>query len=185
MPGLRIPLPPPMGWRAPSIRGVSVRSPRRLYAGAAVAPGQAAAIRVELLTDAFTRSLTRYVEVTHEGMRDTLASMAMEFHARIVGRTPVDTGRAQNSWHVLLPGTRSDSFRYSDNRGNSFDGGLGQVDLGLLEAGVGSNVTYMVYLEGGWSRQSPAGMVAISLLEVRGGLDRRVGEVLTAGWEGA
>jgi hypothetical protein len=79
---------------------------------------------------------------------------------------------------VIAPGTRTDTFAYRDNRGRSFDGGLGAVGLRSLEAGVASNVLYMLRLEAGWSRQAPAGMVAISIQELRGALDARASAVI-------
>ena len=139
-------------------------------------------INIEFEVVQFGQSLARFWEATHAGFMSTVVELAMDLLARIQMRTPVDTGRARNSWHLIRPGTTTDSFVYTDGKGKGYDGGLGQVGMTGVQAGVGTNVVYMINLEAGHSRQAPGGMVAISVQELRGALDAKVAEVLKARW---
>lgn len=111
-------------------------------------------------------------------MQKDVVAFAHELHRRIALKTPVDTGRARASWHVVPPGTEADQYAYQDAHGQSFDGSLRGVSTGPMESVVGSNVEYMIFLEAGHSRQAPEGMVAQSLLEVRGALEAMINDTL-------
>ena len=67
-----------------------------------------------------------------------------EVARRIIARTPVDTGFAKRSWTIT---ERED--------------GDGSFDL-VIENGA----HYIVYLEYGWSRQAPQGMIRVTLIEM-------------------
>jgi len=155
------------GGRVPLPR-VSVSAPSKLWTGLAVPRSVAGAIGVSVALDALDAAMEAHVQETFQDAEDMIGSLALELLGRIQARTPVDTGRALNSWHAVMPG-ESDAYTYKDGNGKSFDGSIG-VTAGPLEAWVGSNVDYMIYLEVGHSRQAPAGMVAVSVLELRDGL---------------
>lgn len=73
---------------------------------------------------------------------------AVETYKRIKRRTPIDTGRARAGW--LLDDASVYHYR-----------GATRVRIKITNA-----VPYVRYLEYGWSKQAPAGMVRISLLEL-------------------
>ena len=106
-------------------------------------------------------------------IEDELLKHGLEFLRRVQFRTPVKTGRARASWHLVRPQT-VDSFAYADNHGRTFDGTLSDPAAGVLEVIVGSNVPYMIALEAGHSRQAPNGIVAITLAEMSGALEARL-----------
>ena len=138
------------------------------------AGGAALDVEVELddVNTLFSRLVTAGVLMHEEFLR-----FVFEAERRIIMRTPVRTGRAKNSWHTVK-GNEPDAFQYTDNEGNAFDGALGLPAGDPWEAVVGSNVVYMIALEAGHSRQAPNGMVAITLAEIEGGLDRRLDQIL-------
>jgi len=115
-------------------------------------------------------------------MEEELKKIAFEMLARIAARTPVKTGRARNSWHVIGP-NEQDSYSYSDDQGHAFDGSTGDA-AGPLEAIVTSNVPYMLSLEAGHSRQAPHGMVAVTIAEFHDALNARVEAILREGFGG-
>ena len=66
---------------------------------------------------------------------------ANEALARIMNKTPVDTGRARAGWRV--------------------------AKTGKLKFTVFNTVHYIIYLEFGHSKQAPRGMVAITIQELK------------------
>jgi len=117
-------------------------------------------------------------------IQDEIRKLGLEILRRVAARTPVKTGRAKNSWHLVGPNSESDSFTYHDDQGRTFDGSLADGHTGPLEVIVGSNVFYMILLEAGHSRQAPQGMVSITLAEVQGALEARVDAILNDVGEG-
>jgi hypothetical protein len=145
------------------------------------APGQvhstyakgSVSVEAHRLTEAFKRLNDAGVL-----MQKDVVAFAAEATQRIAMRTPVDTGRARASWHMVPPNTSADGFEYSDRHGEHFDGSLEGVQTGPMEAVVGTNVQYMIYLEAGHSRQAPNGMVALTLQELRGRLEQMVADTI-------
>ena len=110
-------------------------------------------------------------------MQDDLVAYTFDLLKRIAMKTPVDTGRARASWHAVLPNT-TDFYMYHDLQGKEFNGTLADTTTGPWDTVVGSNVEYMIFLEAGHSRQAPEGMVTLSLLELRGALQRRLEDTI-------
>lgn len=137
-----------------------------------------AGVRVVLETERFNAALTQFITATRGHIRFELTALALQLNTRIKYRTPVRTGRLRNSFHAVLPGS-SDTYFYSDLHGKSFNGVLyehprAQDDDQAIEAVVGTNVDYAIYIEAGHSRQAPNGMVAVSLAEMAGALEAAV-----------
>jgi hypothetical protein len=131
---------------------------------------------VQIEKTKFDQLFQRLAE-TGVAMQQELIVWTMELHRRIALRTPVRTGRARNSWHVVKP-NQTDSYPYADNQGTQFDGTLQNTTTGPWDTVVGSNVNYMLFLEAGHSRQAPNGMVAVSLAELQQGLVQRIRAVI-------
>lgn len=137
-----------------------------------------AGVRVVLETERFNAALTQFVIATRGHLRLHLTTLALDLVTRIKYRTPVLTGRLRNSFHAVLPG-KTDIYFYSDLYGKTFDGTLrehphAQDDDQAMEAVVGTNVEYAIYIEAGHSRKAPNGMVAVSLAELSGALEAAV-----------
>ena len=136
-------------------------------------------VRIELT--AFNNFL-RQLQGAGLEMQRELIRYGLEILKRIQMRTPVDTARARNSWHAVLP-NQGDSYQYNSNARHrdgtpitgptSFDGTL-DVHAGPWDMFVGSNVEYMLFLEAGHSQQAPNGMVAVTLAEMTGALEARL-----------
>uniref|UniRef100_A0A6M3JNS9 Putative tail protein n=1 Tax=viral metagenome TaxID=1070528 RepID=A0A6M3JNS9_9ZZZZ len=99
----------------------------------------------------------------------------------VVGRTPVDTGRARGNWQVSIGAPKDGEVETKEKgpRGEAPQAGgggvfgAGRTELGALPRGrpfqvvfITNNVPYIVRLEEGWSKQAPQGMLAVTFAEV-------------------
>lgn len=136
--------------------------------------------RFELDLAGFNRQLIAFATRANASIRDIVSAHALDLEARVKTRTPVDTGRLRASIHTVLP-LHTSNHKYRDRTGRSFDGALGMT-AGVLEAIVGTNVTYATAIEGGHSRQAPQGMFAISLREKAQQLEHEIERRLATDW---
>lgn len=100
--------------------------------------------------------------------------VGIEVFASVVRRTPVDTGRARGNWVVSIGSPSSmisaalDSGAYGGNPGSA---SAGQANAALADFKIGqaiyimNNLPYINRLENGYSKQAPAGMVAVTTTE--------------------
>ena len=141
---------------------------------------------IEWSIDKFNKFLTKFANSTGVAADLVLKKYAAEALARIVQRTPVDTGRARYGWAAAGKALGVNVPRPSNRATN--------VDPGVYEEQLSGNVKYIrfenkvpyaIYLEYGWSKQAPLGMVRITLAELRGGIDvsRELMDELKAAWE--
>lgn len=96
----------------------------------------------------------------------------IDLYARIVARTPVDSGRAKMNWQLSTSGHSSE--RMEDPDGYSVSEIAGHINSETSEFRLDinddtvtlyNNLEYISNLEAGDSQQAPQGMVAISLAE--------------------
>jgi hypothetical protein len=132
-------------------------------------------MRLDFEAARFNASLAIYLQEFKETAATEIGRLALDLLGRVKARTPVDTQRLKNSFHAVLPG-QVDNYTYSDNKGRSFDGTLtshrwAELSNAAVEAVVGSNVPYAIYLEAGHSRKAPTGMLAISVAELAGRME--------------
>lgn len=114
-------------------------------------------------------SMDAWAKAFHLELAEAVKLTAFRLEARLKshpGGTPRDTGRAANSWHVVVFGG-SPAYAYRDNRGRSFDGSTSQTPARDTQALVSTNVEYMLALENGWSKQAPAGFIRRHAKEMR------------------
>lgn len=96
-----------------------------------------------------------------EGVRDhghdvvaVFTSLVNQLFTAIILRTPKDTGHAQSGWQLKKVSDKPDNLQFR----------------------ILNIVGYIVFLEFGWSRQAPKGMVRVSLEEMRRNLAKAVRE---------
>ena len=127
------------------------------------------------------RELQRAIDAWARAAReDALLAMLAEIwdcYARMIRRTPVDSGRARAGWHIER---RKDEWKpapgqYADAKEDAAGiitreagklGGLTRADVIYIM----NNVEYILALEAGWSRQS-SGFVALFLSELKAQLE--------------
>lgn len=120
----------------------------------------------------FNRELTVFAKQTIPAENLKLQKrIALDLLRRIVFRTPVDTGRARGNWQVATGAAGGRSTDTTDKEGGATIGAGSAVVAGARPFGVitiYNNLDYIKFLEGGSSRKSPRGMVAVSITEVEG-----------------
>lgn len=113
----------------------------------------------------------------------TTKKLALQALRGVVIKTPVDTGRARNAWLVSIgQGTETGAAAPARAPENEVAGVEGQIAIRVIAKGarkingmkapykdvfISNNVEYIEFLEGGSSQQSPRGMVAVTLEELR------------------
>ena len=140
----------------------------------------------------FSLDVTKWVQKAQGNIGAVIRKVAFDIGARIIMRTPVDTGRARGNW-VLGIGTPRihatddvDAFKATANssgRGNSSAKealleGLEQYTPGDGKSiFITNSVPYIGRLEYGSSKQAPAGMVRVTLTEFGGVVRNAVDDV--------
>lgn len=118
----------------------------------------------------FTADLNRYAEKTKSSMGEAKQAIVFNLFGQVMKRTPVDTGRAKNSWMV----TENTPARGTINQeGKTPLGALSSRSLQELNQItemftldiLTNNLPYIERLEFGSSGQAPAGMVRVTLTE--------------------
>jgi len=95
---------------------------------------------------------------------------ALDIYSRIVLRTPVDTGRAQNNWFV---GIDSAKVKTTEETNESEMAIIADAQAEISQADaedtiyITNNLSYILGLEHGRSDQSPQGMVKLTVAEFR------------------
>jgi len=98
--------------------------------------------------------------------------VAFDLFGLIVRKTPVDTGRAQGSWTMSL--NAADRRVQPDNLAAypTPQPGPAVALMGPTDTiWISNNLPYITALEDGHSKQAPAGMVALSIVEVQAKMD--------------
>ena len=95
--------------------------------------------------------------------------ISMELLKKLINKSPVDTGRFRGAWVVgrntadrSEPDTADPSGTSTEMKGINDINSIREGDIVYLS----NNLDYALMLEYGWSKQAPAGMVAISLNEI-------------------
>ena len=107
--------------------------------------------------------------------------VAIDLLARVVMRSPVDTGRFRSNWAVTIgaPSTGTKETTDPSGTGTVADG---ERVLASFQVGpsifITNNLPYGPRLEyEGYSKQAPAGMVRVSVAEYEGLIRKALGEV--------
>lgn len=115
-----------------------------------------------------------HAEKVEGGLRALQRAVSLQVLTGVVLKTPVDTGRARANWTVTLGGTSSATTEATDPSGGAAisagSSEIAQVQTAPLGESVfiQNNLPYIERLEAGASKQSPGGMVAVTVAEVAG-----------------
>jgi hypothetical protein len=149
-------------------------------------------VKVELETAAFNRGMTKFMAKTNLSADIVLRKYAMDLLSLILrappnSKHPVDTGRARAGWYASAMGTGT---RWTDAGKDSAAIALGKSEgsyaehFGWLDKWIEmtNGVDYIVYLEYGHSQQAPAGMVRVSMRQMRGLLPEKLSKQWIKDW---
>jgi len=139
-------------------------------------------VTIDVETEKFNRKLKKFLKNSNvevgKGVRKAALDLLFMIHRpKPHGTHPVETGRARGAWAASMEGLGG---RFNYHKG--VDPSRDQVAMGRKEGGFVNKLKnkyfkyvelingcpYIIYLEYGHSKSAPAGMVRISLREMRG-----------------
>lgn len=106
--------------------------------------------------------------------------VAVEATARIVRRTPVDTGRARANWTVTVGRPSYATTEGFDKAGAATIAAAATAVAGFRcgpSVWIANGLPYIERLETGWSTQAPSGMVGLTVIEFQGMVNAAAREV--------
>lgn len=127
----------------------------------------------------FTLDLQRFRAKASGRMDLVVRKVVLDLLSRVVLITPVDTGRARAGWSVGVNSVPSGTLAETDKTGsrviNKAKSIIKQVTGGDV-VWIVNGVSYVLYLERGSSSQAPAGMVAVTLRNYPGIVEKATSE---------
>ena len=127
----------------------------------------------------FTAAVDQWLKKAGLQAEEAVRRIALRLWQELVARTPVDTGRARAAWVTSLD-EPSDEVPPPGNYGPPSPPDLSRLTL-ANRVFIVNGVPYAVELEEGSSKQAPAGMVRVSLAQVRSELESLIAESAQAG----
>jgi len=135
--------------------------------------------------DKFVKTIQKFTQIVDIRADFVIQKLAFDAFAGLLGRTPVDTGRARASWRVGI--NRVNASVAPERKRSSREVGQGpatkteiadQLKAAQVKFGqnvhITNNLPYIEFLEKGSSRQAPAGMLEITFFELTLKLNRAV-----------
>jgi hypothetical protein len=116
----------------------------------------------------FQASLDRFSQRVKVAPSQVVAKIALEIHDDIVAMTPRDTGRAASNWNIAL-GDSPDTSTTAEGPQNPAAASQAQTaKLSDIQPGqnvfITNSLPYIQALENGHSKQAPAGMVKVAIV---------------------
>ena len=118
----------------------------------------------------FNLEIDKFTESVPEKVTVLQKKIAFEAIRRIPEKTPVDTGRAKGNWQITIGSPAGAILELFDKDGNpTIAKAMAQLqNLPPYQVVyITNNVHYIIYLENGHSMQAPAGMVSVTIEELR------------------
>lgn len=138
----------------------------------------------------FSLDVAKFAEKAGNNASLVVKKVATDISSRIVFRTPVDEGRARGNWFVTFGSPSSEVSSREDKSGlstqaplpamvSAFESLNGKTIYSWKSGDIwiSNNLPYIQRLETGWSKQSPAGMVRVTVREFQGYVRKAVGEL--------
>lgn len=129
----------------------------------------------------FALQLAEFARKAGKNADLVVQKVTVDILARVVKRSPVDTGRFRANWQVSVGTPASGNLAVEDKNGDSTVR-AGTSAMTGFQVGpsvfIVNNLPYGPRLEyEGWSKQAPAGMVRITVAEYQSLIEKAVAEV--------
>lgn len=123
------------------------------------------------MSNTYKQVLARQRKLLEEAPTKARNAAAIAFVARVVPRTPVDTGQARGNWQagVGQPDTTTDPTSLDPNATKTPQR-LKRVIKALPKGGslfISNHLAYISRLDRGWSKQRPTGFMSITAFEIQ------------------
>lgn len=121
----------------------------------------------------FSAALDKFVdEIIPRDYENVVKKTAFKIYDSVTVKSPVDTGRFRGNWNVALDvksGAVDYSLSYADWPASDQAARQSINAFTIKNNGIwiSNNLPYARRLEFGWSKQAPAGMVRITMIEVQ------------------
>lgn len=131
----------------------------------------------------FALQIGRFAKKAEGNLELMIRKVTLDLFARVVRRTPVDTGRARGNWQVGINSIPRGEFGAASEGRIAAKTTVAAGTADAIKAKLGdrvfivNSVPYIFKLEKGSSKQAPAGMVTITLLEYQGIVQVNANEV--------
>lgn len=127
----------------------------------------------------FALDLKRFGELTEDRLNLVVRKVSFDLFARIIMRTPVDTGRARANWFASVNSASIETTEDTDpgpvnGQGTGDSAARARAQAVTLQAKAGDRIflmnslPYILALEDGHSKQAAAGMVKVTLQDYPG-----------------
>lgn len=114
----------------------------------------------------FATQMRAFENLTIDKAEKVFRKTCFEISNEVISNTPVDSGRAKNNWFPDINKFSNNTTENTDKTGKQALSNV-QTKTKSLQLGntftLSNNLDYIEKLEYGWSKQSPNGMVGITL----------------------
>lgn len=128
----------------------------------------------------FAFDLRKFAEKAGANAEQVVRRATLEVAKSVVEKTPVDTGRARANWQfgdgAMPGGTLDDTDKTGAATKNKLEEEILQSRVGGVTY-IQNNLPYALWLENGWSKQAPNGMVERTLAEYQQYVRKATGEL--------
>jgi len=118
----------------------------------------------------FNREVRAFGKTIPDKLTAYHKKIVLEALRLVVGRTPVDTGRARGNWQVTIDVPAEGQLDTTDKEGDPTIA-KGLDALATLKPNcvvwLSNNVDYIEFLEHGSSEQAPEGMLSLTVADLR------------------
>lgn len=118
----------------------------------------------------FTLDLNKFIDKTSRTADAEVRKICLDLLTGIVLKTPVDTGRARANWFTSIGSPSAKVTVSTDPSGSStISSGLSAISKATGNVlWITNNLPYIYRLEfEGWSKQAPAGMVRVTINDIK------------------
>jgi len=147
---------------------------------------------MEMESKKFNQDIKKFIKRSNLSTNIIIKKIAFDLLARILRASSVDTGRSRAGWYAAIQGLGG-SFELESKVKNP---AKSQVSKGKKESAykehLGNSVNkyvelingvdYVIYLEYGWSKQAPMGMIRISMRKMRGKMPKKLSKEFKKDW---
>lgn len=130
--------------------------------------------------DNFALDIQRFVDKAKGNVDLVVRKVSLDLFFRVIEKSPVDTGRFKSNWQVSINSIPQGTLATFDKSGASSLARVRAASVGFAAGQIiylVNNLEYARALEYGHSKQAPAGMVRLSVMEYGAVVTKAAGEV--------
>lgn len=117
----------------------------------------------------FALDISKAIEKAKGQAELVVRKISIDLFSSVIQKSPVDTGRFRANWNVSLNAPDESTSEETDPTGlnstNRVVSVVASYKLADQSIYLTNNLQYANRLENGWSKQAPAGMVRLSMME--------------------